>query len=79
MSAKVPQPVAEYNNAEALDIRTKLIMEYGEGTVQWAEIAVVVQLMFSVGIIKPQEFIELVVHQCKRTDDRRRQAAGYRD
>lgn len=71
-------PVADYgDNLEAMDVRSRLVFEYGEDTVRWSEIATVVQLMFAVGIIKPAEFIDLVSKQCKRVDDRRRRAAGF--
>jgi hypothetical protein len=75
----VPNPVALYGNTEALSTRDKLVMQFGEATVQWAEMACVIQLLFAVGIVKPNEFIELVQHQCQRTDDMRRRAAGFAD
>jgi hypothetical protein len=71
-------PISDYgDSAESLDVRSKLVMQYGEDTVRWSEIATVVQLMFAVGIIKPTEFIALVEKQCSRVDERRRRAAGF--
>jgi hypothetical protein len=71
-------PVSDYDgNLGAMDVRARLVMEFGEDTVRWSEIATVVQLMFAVGIIKPAEFIDLVEKQCKRVDDRRRRNAGF--
>lgn len=74
----VQSDIPEYGRI-GLDVRDQLIMQFGEAAVQWAEMATVVQLLFAVGIIKPDEFIDLVRKQCVRADDRRRRQAGFKD
>jgi hypothetical protein len=69
----------DYVKPEAMDHRSKLVMMYGEGVVRDAEQAAIVATFFALGILKPNEFIEIVDKQCARIDDRNRRAAGFTD
>ena len=72
----VQSSIPEYGRT-GIDVRDRLIQQYGEAAVQWAEMATVIQIMFAVGIIKPAEFIDLVIKQCARADEARRRQAGF--
>lgn len=56
--------------------RDRLIATYGEAGVRQAEVDVIIQLLFSAGVCRPDEFGELVEKQAKRADDRARERAG---
>ena len=72
-------PLAGLQYGDRQDIRSQLIAKHGETTVLWAELAVVIQLLFAQGVIKPTEFADLVSRQLGRIEERRRQAAGLPD
>ena len=75
----VPQPATRLYGAQGADperIRDRLVDAYGEGTVQRAELSVVLDLMMLNGIIKPSEFIDVMQRKLHKIDESRRAAAN---
>jgi len=56
--------------------RDEIVSKFGETTVGKAEMAVVMNLLYLMGAIKPTEFVDLVVRQCQRIDEERRKVVG---
>ena len=78
----LPQPATDLyrdGTQEPVAIRDRFVQMYGEGTVMRAELQVCLDLFMLMGIVKPQEFVEVLERKLKRTDDLRRAAAGFRD
>ncbi len=74
----VPQPAAKLYGAGGSDpetVRDKMVEMVGEATVQKAELSVVLDLLFLNGVIRPSEFVELMMKKIHRIDERRRAAA----
>ena len=75
----IPQPATKLYGAGGADpesLRDRLVDSYGEGSVERAEISVVLDLLMISGIIKPSEFIDLMQKKLYRIDQKRRAAAG---
>jgi hypothetical protein len=52
--------------------RDELVGKFGEATVTRAEVSVVLNILYMTGMIKPNEFVELMIMQCRRIEDERR-------
>lgn len=75
----VPQPASKLYGAgggHPESVRDQLVQQYGEGSVEKAEISVVLDLLFINGIIKPSEFVDLMMKKLHRIDEQRRAAAN---
>lgn len=70
----VPMPETEMY-AKSVS-RDQLVQQYGEATVTRAESAVILNLLYMMGVIRPPEFIDAMVMQCRRIEDQRRAAAN---
>ena len=75
----VPQPATNLyrtggNDPESL--RDKLVSKYGESTVLRAEVSVLLDLALLTGMIKPAEFVDVLIKKLERTDAHRRAAAN---
>jgi hypothetical protein len=57
-------------------VRDRFVAQYGENTVQRAELSVCLDVLLLVGIIKPSEFIEVLGRKLHRIDEQRRAAAN---
>jgi len=69
----VPMPGSPvYGN---MNKREQLIKRYGEVSVMHAEVAACVTIMTAVGVIKKEEFVELVENALKAADIRRQRHA----
>jgi hypothetical protein len=78
----VPMPASNLykaGGAEPESLRDKFIAKYGEATVHQAEHQVVLDLMMLMGVVKPQEFVDVLVKKLERVDRLRREQAGIRD
>jgi hypothetical protein len=78
----LPQPATELykgGGGEPVTIRDRFVQQYGEGTVQRAELQVCLDLFMLMNIVKPQEFVEVLERKLRRIDDMRRAAAGFSD
>lgn len=74
----VPQPSSKLYGAQGGDpetIRERLVQQYGEGTVERAEISCILDLLMINGVIRPSEFVEIITKKLDRIDQRRRAAA----
>ena len=69
----VPMPESELYKKSVR--RDEIVSRYGEATVSRAEVATILNIMMITGVIKPNEFIDLMVRQCERIDEERRLAA----
>jgi hypothetical protein len=69
----VPMPESEMYKKSVP--RDDLVVRFGETTVSRAEVATILNIMMITGVIKPSEFIDLMVRQCERIDEERRLAA----
>lgn len=70
----VPMPETEmYKKSIARD---DLVGQFGEATVSRAEVSVVLNILYMTGIIKPNEFVDLMIAQCRRIEDERRKEAN---
>ena len=77
MAGKIGVPMPEtmmYTKASVR--RDELVEKFGEATVSRAEVSVLLNLMFMTGMVRPNEFIDLMVMQCRRIDEERRIAAN---
>lgn len=72
----VPMPEAGIYGESTRD---KLVSKYGDASVTKAEIAVLINLMVAVGVIKLSEFVGYMVEILEKTEENRRRAAGIRD
>jgi hypothetical protein len=75
----VPMPAAGLygvDRAHPQTIRDRLVAEYGEVTVNSAELSVVLDVMMVTGMIKPSEFVDLMRKKLHRIDEERRRRAG---
>jgi hypothetical protein len=52
--------------------RDQLVGQFGEATVSRAEVSVILNLLYMTGMIKPNEFVDLMMMQCRRIEDERR-------
>lgn len=66
----VPMPESEMYKRSVK--RDHLVERFGEATVSRAEVAVVLNLLYMMNVIKPNEFVDLMVMQCERIEDERR-------
>lgn len=69
----VPMPETEMYKRTVK--RDELVNRYGEATVSRAEVSVILNLLYMTGMIKPNEFVDLMMMQCERIEDERRAAA----
>ena len=74
----VPQPATRLYSAagEPESVRDQFVKQYGEGSVEKAEISIVLDLLYLNGIIKPSEFMDLMFKRLHQIDEMRRAAAG---
>lgn len=75
----VAQPASKGYAAEGGDpiaIRDRLVDMYGEGTVQRAELQTILDVIIISGLIKPQEFFEVMQRRLYHLDQVRRAAAN---
>ncbi len=70
----VPMPQSEFAYGEKTK-RDQLIRRYGEVSVMHAEVSACVSVMILLGIIKKQEFVELVERALQAADLRRQRQA----
>lgn len=72
-------PVTElYGTLRPETIRDRFVREYGEATVQRAELQVVLDLFMLTGVCKPSEFVEVMEKKLKRVDLERQIEAGLK-
>jgi len=62
--------------AEPESVRDRFAREYGSATVSAAELQVCIDILILTGVIKPQEFVEVLERKLKRVDRMRRLQAG---
>lgn len=75
----VPMPASQLysgGGAHPETIRDRFVANYGETTVQRAELQVVLDLFMLMGVVKPSEFIEVLHRKLERIDKMRREQAG---
>lgn len=75
----VPQPATKMYGAgggDPISIRDQLVNQYGEGTVQRAEIQTILDVIMLTGMMKPQEFFDLMQKRLYKIDQMRRAAAN---
>lgn len=75
----VPQPATRGYGASGGDpvtIRDQFVNQYGEGTVQRAEIQTILDVIIITGLIKPQEFFDVMQKRLYHLDQMRRAAAN---
>jgi hypothetical protein len=77
----VPMPEPEFysQSSDTRNARDYFIRTYGSTTVMLAEMAVVLDLMVILGIVKPAELAALIERKCKKIDMERRIHAGVPD
>ena len=75
----VPMPTTKLYGRDPESIRDRFVREYGESTVHNAEHQCVLDFMMLMGIVKPEEFVDVLERKLKRVDELRRHAAGIRD
>jgi predicted protein tyrosine phosphatase len=61
--------------AHPQSIRDQLVQQYGEVSVNSAELSVVLDVMMITGMIKPAEFVDLMQRKLHRIDEQRRAVA----
>ena len=73
----MPQSDATYGkpSGDGMPLRDRLIRQYGEVSVMHAEVAACVTIMKELGLIHPQEFVELVTKALAAADLRRQRQA----
>ena len=72
---KIWVPMPETDMYKRSVKRDDLVGRYGEATVGRAEISVILNLLYVTRMIKPSEFVDLMVMQCERIEDERRKEA----
>lgn len=70
----VPMPETEMYKRSVK--RDDLVGRFGEATVSRAEVSVVLNILYMTGMIKPNEFVDLMIRQCERIEDERRRDAN---
>lgn len=75
MPDKIWVPMPESDMYRRSVSRDEIVGKYGEATVNRAEVAVILNVLYVTGAMKPSEFIDMMVHQCRRIEDERRAAA----
>jgi hypothetical protein len=73
---KIYVPMPETEMYKKTVSRDELVGKFGEATVTRAEVSVVLNILYMTGMIKPNEFVELMIMQCRRIEDERRAQAG---
>lgn len=76
MPDKIWVPMPESDLYKKAVSRDELVNKFGESTVSRAEVATVLNIMMITGMIRPNEFIDLMVRQCNRIEEERRLAAN---
>jgi len=74
MPNRILVPMPESDMYKKSIKRDDLVQQFGEATVSRAEVAVVLNILYMTGVIKPSEFADLMVMQCRRIEDERRAA-----
>lgn len=72
MPGKIWVPMPETEMYKKTVSRDELVGKFGEATVTRAEVSVVLNILYMTGMIKPNEFVELMIMQCRRIEDERR-------
>ena len=75
----MPQPATRGYGAEGGDpvsIRDRLVQEYGEGSVSRAELQTCLDVLIISGMIKPQEFFDVMRKRLHHIDQMQRAAAN---
>jgi hypothetical protein len=75
----VPEPASKLYGVDKGDpqtMRDRMVREYGEGTVQRCELAVLLDLAMLTGQIRPDEFMYVMSVRLAQIDQQRRAAAG---
>jgi hypothetical protein len=75
----VPQPATKLYAAAGTDpetLRDRLVDQYGEGSVQRAEISCILDLLMIMRVVAPSEFVDMMQKKLYRIDQRRRAAAN---
>jgi len=75
----VPEPATKLYGTSGGDpqtVRDRLVQEYGEGSVQRCELAVLLDLAMITGQIRPEEFMYVMQVRLDKLDQQRRAAAG---
>lgn len=75
----VPQPASKgyaAGGGDAVSIRQQLVDQYGEGSVNRAEIQTILDVIILSGLIKPQEFYDVMMKRLYHLDQMRRAAAN---
>jgi hypothetical protein len=75
----VPMPASKLYEAggeHPESIRDRFVAAYGEATVQRAELQVVLDLFMIMGVVKPQEFIDVLHRKLERINRMRMEQAG---
>lgn len=75
MPGRILVPMPETEMYKKTMRRDDIVQQFGEATVSRAEVAVLLNLMYMTGMIKPNEFVDLMLMQCRRIEDERRAAA----
>jgi hypothetical protein len=75
MPGKIYVPMPETEMYKKSVSRDDIVNQFGEATVSRAEVAVVLNILYMTGMIKPNEFVDLMIMQCRRIEDERRSAA----
>lgn len=77
----VPQPATKLYGAGGTDpetTRDRFVKNYGESTVQRAELSLVLDLMMLNGMINPGEFVDVISKKLQKIEQQRMVAAGYK-
>jgi len=74
MANRILVPMPESDMYKKSVKRDDLVQKFGEATVSRAEVSVILNLLYMTGMIKPYEFVDLMVMQCRRIEDERRAA-----
>lgn len=73
-SYRVPMPQTEMYQKSRTP-RDDIVAKFGESTVSRAEVSTILNIMVVTGMVKPDEFIEILVQQCRRIEEERALAA----
>lgn len=72
MAGKIWVPMPETEMYKKTKRRDDLVQKYGESTVLRAELAVVLNILYLTNTVRPSEFYDAMVQQCRRIEDDRR-------
>jgi len=75
MADKIWVPMPETEMYRKSVPRDELVQKYGEATVSRAEVATILNIMYVTGVVKPNEFVDVMINQCRRIEEERRTAA----